>query len=108
MGQVPRTQAIAAITHQHSTPVASRNIAPGRRSAAPTDLPGWSSCGRRVSILHGAVLPTTNGTGAGEEREMSRVADISEPASDLERLIADLSESGRLVLVSASAGGPRT
>jgi len=37
------------------------------------------------------VLPTTNGTDAGEEHEMSKAADISEPASELERLIADLS-----------------
>ena len=30
---------------------------------------------------------------------MSTVADISEPASEVERLIADLSESGLLVFV---------
>ena len=30
---------------------------------------------------------------------MSTIADISEPASELERLIADLSESGLLVFV---------
>ena len=34
-----------------------------------------------------------------EEREMSRVADISEPANELERLIAELSRSGLLVFV---------
>jgi hypothetical protein len=53
----------------------------------------------RVSILRGAVLPTTDGTGAGEEHKMSKAADISEPASELEHLIADLSESGLLVFV---------
>ena len=31
----------------------------------PTRVPSWSSCGRRVSVLTGAVLPTTNGTGLG-------------------------------------------
>jgi hypothetical protein len=50
----------------------------------------------RVSTPRGAVLPTTDGTGAGEEHEMSTVADISEPASELEHLIADLSGSGLL------------
>jgi putative heme iron utilization protein len=53
----------------------------------------------RVSILRGAVLPTTDGTDAGEEHKMSKVADISEPASELEHLIADLSGSGLLVFV---------
>jgi hypothetical protein len=53
----------------------------------------------RVSILRGAVLPTTDGTDAGEEHKMSEVADISEPASELEHLIADLSGSGLLVFV---------
>jgi putative heme iron utilization protein len=45
------------------------------------------------------VFPTTDGTDAGEEHKMSTIADISEPASELERLIADLSESGLLVFV---------
>jgi hypothetical protein len=40
------------------------------------------------------VLPTTNGTDSGEEGEMSTTADISEPSSELERLIAELSGSG--------------
>jgi hypothetical protein len=35
----------------------------------------------------------------GEEHEMSNDADISEPASELEQLIADLSRSGLLVFV---------
>jgi hypothetical protein len=35
---------------------------------------GW------VSILRGVVLPTTDGTDAGEGHEMSKIADISEPA----------------------------
>ena len=47
-----------------------------------------------VSILRSAVLSTTNGTDPGEECEMSTTAEISEPASELERLIADLSGSG--------------
>ena len=66
--------------------------------------------GRRVSILRGAVFPATNGTDTGEEYEMSTIADISEPASELERLIADLSESGLLVFVFGVglAGARRT
>ena len=51
-------------------------------------------CRRQVSILRSAVLPTTNGTGLGEEHAMSTTAGVSEPASELERLIADLSGSG--------------
>ena len=53
----------------------------------------------RVSILRGAVLPTSNGTDAGEECEMSTTAKISEPASELEHLMADLLGLGQLVLV---------
>jgi len=49
--------------------------------------------------LRGAVLPATDGTDAGEEHKMSKAADVSEPASELERLIADLSQSGPLVFV---------
>jgi hypothetical protein len=64
---------------------------------------GWapssfSRLGRRVSILCGAVLPTGNGTDLGEHK-MSKAAKISEPASELEHLIADLSASGPLVFV---------
>jgi hypothetical protein len=64
-------------------------------------LPSWSSgTGCRVSILGGVVFPPIDDTVSGEEeREMSTIADISEPASELERLIADLSESGLLVFV---------
>ena len=50
-------------------------------------------------MLRGAVFPTTDGTDAGEEHKMSKVADVSEPASELERLSAELSGSGRLVFV---------
>ena len=52
-----------------------------------------------VSMLLGAVFPTTDGTDSGEEHKMSNVADVSEPASELERLIAELSGSGLLVFV---------
>jgi hypothetical protein len=45
------------------------------------------------------MLPSTEGTNAGEEHEMAKIADISEPASELERLIADMSESGLVVFV---------
>jgi putative heme iron utilization protein len=56
--------------------------------------------GCRVSILGGVVFPPIDDTVSGEEeREMSTIADIREPASELERLIADLSESGPLVFV---------
>ena len=50
-------------------------------------------------MLGGAVLPTTNGTGAGEEQKMTKTAKISEPASELEHLMADLSGLGQLVFV---------
>jgi putative heme iron utilization protein len=49
--------------------------------------------------LRGALLPTTNGTAAGEEHKMSKAADSREPASEVERLIADLSASGPLIFV---------
>ena len=39
---------------------------------------------------------------------MTEVADISEPASELERLIADLSESGQLVFVFGDGRPPHT
>jgi putative heme iron utilization protein len=52
------------------------------------------------------VFPPIDDTVSGEEeREMSTIADISEPASELERLIADLSESGLLVFVFGVGGG---
>jgi hypothetical protein len=44
----------------------------------------------------------------GEERGMSKIAGISESANELERLIADLSESGPIIFVFGPAGGPRT
>jgi hypothetical protein len=45
------------------------------------------------------VFPATDGTDADEEREMGKIAGASEPASELERLIAELSGSGLLVFV---------
>jgi hypothetical protein len=46
------------------------------------------------------VFPPIDHTVLGEEeREMSTIPDISEPASELERLIADLTESGLRALV---------
>jgi hypothetical protein len=65
---------------------------------AHTDLafqPGHLANGR-VLIVRGAAFPTTNGTDSVKEHEMSKPADTSEPASELERLIAELSESGLL------------
>jgi hypothetical protein len=44
-------------------------------------------------------MPGTDSTDAGKEHEMSKVADVSEPGSELERLIANLSRSGPLVFV---------
>jgi hypothetical protein len=44
-------------------------------------------------------VPTSDDACAGEERAMNEVTGISEPASELERLIAELSESGPLVFV---------
>jgi hypothetical protein len=49
--------------------------------------------------LRGAVLPATDGTGAGQEHKMSKAAESSEPASEVERLIADLSASGPLMFI---------
>jgi hypothetical protein len=49
------------------------------------------------------VFPTTDGTDSDEEREMGKVAGVSEPASELERLIAELSGLGL-----ASLGGLTT
>jgi hypothetical protein len=60
------------------------------------------------------VLPTADGTDAGEEHEMSTAAEISEPASELERLIADLPGAGLVTFVFgvgwwvAHLGGVRT
>jgi hypothetical protein len=45
------------------------------------------------------MLSRIDGTNAGEEHEMGKIVDSSEPASELERLIADLSQSGLLVFV---------
>ena len=45
------------------------------------------------------MLPSTNGTGLGDELKMSKAADISEIASELEHLIADLSACGPLIFV---------
>jgi hypothetical protein len=50
-------------------------------------------------MLPGAVLPTSNGTNLGEKRKMSKAADVSEPASEVEHLMADLSGLGQLVFV---------
>jgi hypothetical protein len=54
---------------------------------------------RSVSILRGAVLPTIDDTDLGKEHAMSKTTDVSGPASELERLITDLSGSGLLVFV---------
>jgi hypothetical protein len=56
--------------HSRSTTVAqafvtSTYVSAGRAKGTITVLPSWSSCGRRVSVLRGAVLPTANGTGLG-------------------------------------------
>jgi putative heme iron utilization protein len=42
---------------------------------------------------------TSDDTGAGEERGMNEITATDEPATKLERLIAELSESGQLVFV---------
>ena len=47
-----------------------------------------------VWILRGAMFLTSDDTGTGEERDMNEITDIGEPASELERLIADLPGSG--------------
>jgi putative heme iron utilization protein len=43
-------------------------------------------------------LPSDD-TGTGEERGMNTITDTAEPASELERLIAELAESGPLIFV---------
>jgi putative heme iron utilization protein len=45
------------------------------------------------------MLTALTAPNACEEHEMGKIAETSEPASELERLIADLSESGLLVFV---------
>ena len=53
-------------THGHSgTPAFTMTCIGTALAAYSHSLPSWSSRGRRVSILNGAVLPTTNGTGLG-------------------------------------------
>lgn len=54
------------------------------------------------------MLPTTNGTDSGEECEMSATGEISEPASELERLIADLPGSGLVAFVFGVGWWSRT
>src|SRR5215475_7304205 len=76
------------------------DMRPLRRTCCGTPDPPVSHwAGSRVSILHSAVLPALTAPTRGEEHEMSTTAEISEPASELERLIADLSGSGPLVFV---------
>jgi putative heme iron utilization protein len=45
------------------------------------------------------VFPAIDDTGSDEEHEMDKITDVGEPASELERLIAELSGSGLLVFV---------
>jgi putative heme iron utilization protein len=42
---------------------------------------------------------SSDDTGTGEERGMNKITDTGEPASELERLIAELPESGLLIFV---------
>ena len=67
-----------------------------------TDLPSWSSGGRRVSILYCAMFLSSDDTDTGEARGMNEITATGEPATELERLIAELSESGLLVFVFGS------
>jgi putative heme iron utilization protein len=48
---------------------------------------------------HGAMFLSSNDTGTGEERGMNEITAPGEPATELERLIAELSASGLLVFV---------
>jgi hypothetical protein len=52
-----------------------------------------------VSILRGDVFPAIDDAAWGEEHEMDKITDVGEPASELERLIADLAGSGLLAFV---------
>jgi hypothetical protein len=45
------------------------------------------------------VFPAIDDADSGEEHEMDKITEVGEPNSELERLIADLSESGQLVFV---------
>jgi hypothetical protein len=70
------------------------SVSPARRRTGRSPQPGHLA-GCRASILGGIVFPPIDGTvSSEEEREMSTIADINEPISELERLIADLSKSG--------------
>src|SRR5215470_10905646 len=76
--------------------------APSHAVATPdlcgtTDPPVSHWAGARVSILRSAVLPAVTALSWGHK--MSRTADISEPASELEHLMADLSGLEQLVFV---------
>src|SRR4249919_1177099 len=62
----------------------------------PSKLVIWRTSGMDLARRH--VL-SSDDTGTGGERGMNEVMGISEPASELERLIAELSESGPLVFV---------
>jgi hypothetical protein len=48
---------------------------------------------------------SSNDTDAGEERGMDEITAVGEPATELERLIAELSGSGRLVFVFGAGAG---
>src|SRR5215467_14568387 len=49
--------------------------------------------------LHGAMFLSSNDTGTGEERGMNKITAPGEPATEPERLIAELSSSGLPVFV---------
>ena len=53
----------------------------------------------RVPKLRGAAFTSGDGTGAGEERSDEQDRKHQRAQSELERLIAELSESGQLIFV---------
>jgi hypothetical protein len=65
-------------------------------SQRPSRLVIWRTWGIDLARRH--VLGSDD-TDTGKEREMGKVTGVSGPASELEHLIAELSESGLLVFV---------
>jgi hypothetical protein len=89
----------------------ARAVKDGKLPRQGADLPLGQAEGRRVDCwqrgrglagYRSCAAPCCQplkGTGLGEEHAMDKTTDVSEPASELERLIADLSGSGLLVFV---------
>jgi hypothetical protein len=69
------------------------------KRAEQPDLPSWPSRRQHGIDRWRRAVANHQRHRSGEERGMIKVTDTGEPASELERLIADLSESGQLIFV---------